>query len=107
LSEAGVLNQAAIADRLLPLIEASLRAWRISGEVVRASDGAVLIQAGTTRLRVTAPPPGLPFRYLVIIGERERGVTSIAGLLRALHGALDPQHGASRLRFAARPVLTR
>jgi len=86
------------------LLEESLRAWRIEGEVRREAD-AITIEAAGKRLRVTVAPPDLPFRWMLDAGTRQRGVTGIPGLLRAVRTALQPDYPASRLQLAARPVL--
>ena len=89
---------------LATLLTESLRAWHLPGDVSQAADGAIVVDAAK-RLRITPAPPGVPFRWMVENGARQRGVTGIPGLLRAVHGALDPDYEASRLQIAARPVL--
>ena len=42
---------------------------------------------------------------MVAEGERTRGVTSIAGLLRAVRAAVDPGYRPVRLRIAPLPLL--
>lgn len=88
----------------VPLLVESLRAWRIAGEVRAEADGAVLVTAGGRRLRIEPPPPGLPFRWMVVGGARRRGATSLSSLLRVLRAALDPDYQGSRLRIA-QPLL--
>jgi hypothetical protein len=88
------------AAPLAPLLAESLRAWRIDGEVQAAPDGALRVRAGATELRIERPPPGLPFRWMVVTPARRRGVASVPALLRVLRTALDPDYEASRLRIA-------
>ena len=38
----------------------------------------------------------MPFRWMVAEGERTRGATSVAGLLRAVRAAVDPGYRAGR-----------
>jgi hypothetical protein len=52
---------------------------------------------------VTPAEKDLPFRWMVTRGGRTRGVTSIAGLLRAVRAAVDPEHRPVRLRIAPLP----
>jgi hypothetical protein len=92
------------SQALLVLLTESISAWRIDG-TVRPVDDAIEIIAGDTRLRVLAAPPGVPFRWMLHAGARERGVTGIPGLLRAVRSTLDPDYTAYRLQLAARPVL--
>jgi hypothetical protein len=101
-SEAG--EGAPAANALLLLLAESLLAWRIDGTVQRDGD-AIEISSGDTRLRVRPAPPGIPFRWMLDAGARERGVTGIPGLLRAVRSTLDPDYMAYRLQLAARPVL--
>jgi len=41
----------------------------------------------------------------VTLAGRERGVTSIAGLLRTVRRVVDPDHQESRLRIAPSPLV--
>ena len=87
------------------LLVQSLRAWRVTGNVAREADGALLITAGGRRLRVSRAPADLPFRWMVADGERTRGATSIAGLLRNVRAAVDPHYRPVRLRIAPLPLV--
>ena len=87
------------------LLVQSLRAWRVTGNVAREADGALLVTAGGRRLRVSRAPAELPFRWMVADGERTRGATSIAGLLRNLRAAVDPGYRPVRLRIAPLPLV--
>jgi hypothetical protein len=79
------------------LLAASLAAWQVAGRVERNADRITLVAGDETLLiaRGTAP-----FRWTVTLAGRERGVTSIAGLLRTVRRVVDPDHQASRLRIA-------
>jgi hypothetical protein len=83
-----------LIDRLLT---ASLAAWHVSGRVERDVD-RITLTAGEQILLVARGAP--PFRWMVTLAGRERGVTSIAGLLRTVRCVVDPDHQASRLRIA-------
>ena len=87
------------------LLVQSLRAWRVRGEVSREPGGALLVAAGEKRLRVSRAPADLPFRWMVGEGERTRGATSIAGLLRNVRAAVDPGYRPVRLRIAPLPLV--
>ena len=92
-------------DNVEDLLVQSLDAWRISGNVRREADGVLLVTTGERRLRIARAAADLPFRWMVSEGERSRGVTSIAGLLRAVRGAVDPGYRPIRLRIAPLPLL--
>ena len=87
------------------LLIQSLDAWRVSGNVRREAGGVLLVTADERRLRISRAPADLPFRWMVAEGERTRGVTSIAGLLRAVRAAVDPGYRPIRLRIAPLPLL--
>jgi hypothetical protein len=87
------------------LLVQSLAAWRVTGDVSRGADGTLLVTAGEKRLRISRAPADLPFRWMVAEGDRTRGVTSIAGLLRNLRGAVDPGYRPVRLRIAPLPLV--
>ena len=57
-------------------------------------------------IRVARAPAGLPFRFAVTIGERERMATGVAGVLRLVRGAVDPDHAGVRLRVGRLPTVT-
>jgi hypothetical protein len=82
------------------LLAACLPAWRVQGDVQRAADGAIIVTAADKSIRIAPAPPELPFRWMVSIGERTRGAGSIAGVLRAVRSAVDPDYAPVRLRMA-------
>jgi hypothetical protein len=96
---------AGIPDHVCQLLAQSLTAWHVTGDVRREADGTLLLVAGSKQLRVSRATGDLPFRWMVTEGERTRGVTSIAGLLRAVRGAVDPGYRPIRLRIAPLPLL--
>lgn len=80
------------------LLTASLTAWRVTGRVQRDTD-RITLTAGVHTLVVARGAP--PFRWTVTLGGRDRGVTSIVGLLRTVRRIVDPDHHqTSRLRIA-------
>lgn len=83
-----------LVDRLLT---ASLVAWKVAGRVERNAN-RITLAAGEHTLLIARGAP--PFRWTVTLAGRERGVTSIAGLLRTVRRVVDPDHQASRLRIA-------
>ena len=85
------------------LLAASLDAWRIAGRVERDAE-RITITAGEHSLLVARGAP--PFRWTVTLAGRERGVTSIAGLLRTVRRVVDPDHQESRLRIAPAPLVS-
>ena len=96
---------AGIPDHVFQLLEQSLAAWHVTGEIRRESDGTLLLMSGDKQLRVSRAAADLPFRWIVTEGERIRGVTSIAGLLRAVRTAVDLGYRPVRLRIAPLPLL--
>ena len=93
-------------DAVHELVAQSLAAWHVAGEVRREADGALLVAAGETHLRISRAPADLPFRWMVADSERTRGVTSVSGLLRTLRAAIDPDYRPVRLRVAPLPLVT-
>ena len=79
------------------LLTASLTAWRVTGRVQRDAD-RITLTAGAHILVVARGAP--PFRWTVTLAGRDRGVTSIVGLLRMVRRIVDPDHQTSRLRIA-------
>ena len=86
------------------LLRQSLAAWGVHGEVGKAADGALLLAAREKLLRITRATGDLPFRWMVADGERSRGATSIAGLLRSVRATVDPGYRPVRLRIAPLPL---
>ena len=83
----------------------SLVAWRLTGNVRRTSDGAILVSCNKNEIRIQPAPPDLPFRWMVIIGDRRRGAISLVAVLRQVRTALDPGYAAMRVRVAAFPLV--
>ena len=79
------------------LLTASLIAWQVTGRVQRDADRITLTAGAQTLLLARGAPP---FRWTVTLAGRDRGVTSIAGLLRTVRRIVDPDYQASRLRIA-------
>jgi len=79
------------------LLAASLAVWHVAGRVARDGDRITLTAGGQTLL---VGRGAAPFRWTVTLDRRERGVTSIAGLLRLMRRVVDPDHQPSRLRIA-------
>ncbi len=79
------------------LLTASLAAWQVRGRVEREAE-RITLTAGEQTLLVARGAP--PFRWTVTLAGRDRGVTSIAGLLRMVRRVVDPDHQTSRLRIA-------
>ena len=95
----GAADTVGLVDRLLA---ASLAAWKVAGQVERECD-RITLTAGEHTLLVARGAP--PFRWTVTLAGRERGATSIAGLLRTVRRVVDPDHQASRLRIAPSPLV--
>jgi hypothetical protein len=89
-------------EALYQLLSLSLGAWRVAGQVRRQRDGALIVTAGDRRLCVQRVRGPLPYRWMVS-GEKSRGVMSVAGVLRAVRGALDPGHRPVRLQIGSLP----
>ena len=79
------------------LLTASLIAWQVTGHVQRDADRITLTAGAHTLLLARGAPP---FRWTVTVAGRDRGVTSIAGLLRMVRRVIDPDRQTSRLRIA-------
>jgi len=79
------------------LLMASLTAWQVTGHVQRDAD-RITLTAGARSLLIARGAP--PFRWAVTVAGRDRGVTSIAGLLRMVRRVVNPDHQTSRLRIA-------
>ena len=100
------ISSTALDDAVEELLLQSLAAWRVGGVVAREADGALLVTAGERCLRISRAPADLPFRWIVGEGERTRGATSIAGLLRSVRAAVDPGYRPVRLRIAPLPLVS-
>jgi hypothetical protein len=96
---------AGVPDHVCELLARSLEAWHVTGTIHREPDGTLLLAAGDRQIRISRAAADLPFRWMVSEGERTRGVTSIAGLLRAVRAVVDPGYRPVRLRIAPLPLL--
>jgi hypothetical protein len=91
--------------QLHALLTQSLLAWRLAGAVSDTSDGAVLVTCREQQIRIEPAPPGLPFRWIVVLGGRRRTGVSLVSVLRQVRGALEPGYAAMRARIAPFPLV--
>jgi hypothetical protein len=82
-----------------------LRAWRVTRQRrARGRRGAARHRRRQAPAHLAAPAD-LPFRWMVGEGERTRGATSIAGLLRNVRASVDPHYRPVRLRIVPLPLV--
>jgi hypothetical protein len=93
------------AHHLAELMTQSLVAWRLSGNVHVASDGAILVSSEAHEIRIEPALPDLPFRWMVIINNRKRGAVSVVAVLRQVRSVLEPGYAILRARVAAFPLV--
>ena len=86
------------------LLVESLAAWRVTGSVERASDGALVIDGASKDIRIERAPPQV-FRWMVTIDGRKRRAISLVAVLRQVREALDPGYAAIRVRIAVAPLV--
>ena len=92
-------------DLACELLVQSLAAWRVGGGVARSRDGAIIICGACKDIRIDPAPSDPMFRWMVTIGGRKRGATSIVGVLRQVRAALDPGYAANRVRVTLTPLV--
>ena len=92
-------------EHLHQLMTQSLLAWRLTGSVHRASDGAILISCQEHNIRIEPTASDLPFRWIVIIDNRSRRAISLVGVLRQVRTALDPGYATTRALIAPFPLV--
>jgi hypothetical protein len=90
----------AIPQHLHELMAQSLVAWRLTGSVRRASDGAILVTCEQHNIRIEPALSDLPFRWIVSVDNRSRPAISVVAVLRMVRAALDPGYAAMRARIA-------
>jgi len=94
----------AIPEYVVVLLQESLPAWGVAGVVGRSADGGLEVRAATAHLHVARAPAGLPFRWLVSLGDRKRAVSGVPGLLRTVRAGIDPSYRPIAVRIAALPL---
>ena len=92
-------------DMVRALLIESLKSWCVDGEVVPGGDGPIVVRVGETELRIEGAASDLPFRWLVTVGDRTRGVAAIPGLLRAVRAVVEPGYRPVRVRIAPLPLV--
>ena len=90
----------AISEHLHELMAQSLVAWRLTGSVRRASDGAILVTCEQHNIRIEPALSDLPFRWIVSVDNRSRPAISVVAVLRMVRAALDPGYATMRARIA-------
>jgi hypothetical protein len=91
-------------DRMRELLTQSLVAWRLTGDVGAADDGAILVCCGQHRIRVEPASADVPFRWMVTIGDRRRGAISLVAVLRQIRATLEPGYASVRAQVTAFPL---
>jgi hypothetical protein len=94
-----------VPEYVAALLQQSLPAWGLAGDVRRSADGGLEVRAATAQLRISRTPAGLPFRWLVEVGDRRRPVSGVSGLLRTVRASLDPSFRPIAVRIAALPLV--
>jgi hypothetical protein len=92
-------RQAVTDEALAALIEASLVLWNCPGEVRRTAAGTISVRASEHTAEIARAEPGVPFRWSIVIDDRQRHAGSIPGLLRALRTGLDAGFQPGRTRI--------
>ncbi len=90
----------AIPQHLHELMAQSLVAWRLTGSVRRASDGAILVTCEQHNIRIEPALSDLPFRWIVSVDNRSRPAISVVAVLRMVRAALDPGYATMQARIA-------
>jgi hypothetical protein len=93
-----------IPDDLVVLLQESLASWCVPGVINRTPDGSLELRAPPTLIQIARAPAGLPFRWLVSVGELRRPVSGLPGLLRFVRVAIDPNFRPLPVRIAALPL---
>jgi hypothetical protein len=95
-------HASATDTRVARLIRVSLATWRIAAtvtpEIGNARVVCTIIVDGASAIAIARAPPGIPFRWMVTSGERQRPASSVAGLLRVLRSTIDPDWRTGRAR---------
>ena len=91
-------------DIVRELLAESLPAWGQLGSVRREGNGVITVSCNGTQIRIERAPPGLPFRWTVVVNGRKRGAISLVAVLRQVRGALYPDYAMNRVRIAELPV---
>jgi hypothetical protein len=94
----------AVPEYVVALLQESLPAWGLRGAVSRSADGGLEVRAATAHLHITRAPAGLPFRWLVGLGGRQRAISGVPGLLRTVRASIDPSYRPIAVRIAALPL---
>jgi hypothetical protein len=96
---------AARDDAVCGLLTQSLVAWRLTGSVERASDGALRLSCNAIDITVERAPPNLPFRWIVHVGGRKRVALALPAVLRQVREALDPDYARNKVRVGITPLV--
>ena len=99
------VHTAHLRDLMRDLMEQSLIAWHVSGDVRASDDGAILLSCKGREIHIAPAPPDGPFRWMVRIGDRSRGAISVVGVLRQVRAVLDPGYATNRPLIATFPLV--
>ena len=92
-------------DLICELLAQSFIAWRLTGNVARASDGTVRLTCNAIDITVERAPSDLPFRWMVTAGGRKRVALALPAVLRQVREAIDPDYVRNKVRVAITPLV--
>ena len=95
---------AAANELVHELLVESLAAWRVTGRVAPAADGALSIAGARKDIRIERATHAI-FRWTVAVDGRKRGAISLTAVLRQVREALDPSYARHRVRIAVTPLV--
>ncbi len=85
------------------LIE-SVRQWRVPAQVTRQDDDRVVITGLGHLITIARADQGMPYRWMIASGGRQRPALSVVSVLRQVRLVLDPTYAKLRLSVSAPPV---
>lgn len=92
-----------MSDRMMAslkrLLDASLTAWQLDGQVTADND-EILVRNDSAELIIARAPDGMPFRWVVTVDGRRRTAASVNGVLRIVRQTLAPGYEPLHLRIA-------
>lgn len=94
-------ESASMDESALALLRESVALWSEDGSVERPQPSTFIVTASSLTLRIERAATGLPFRWMVTNDARQRGASSIVGVLRHLRAALEPDYAGHRVRVMA------
>lgn len=87
------------------LLLESVRQWRVPANVKRQGEDRIVVTGLGVEIAIAKADRGMPYRWMIARGARQRPALSVVSVLRQVRLGLDPSY--AKLRLSVSPPSVR